>query len=143
MTRTAPLVLLRQDQRGILLCNASCVNDTEMMQRVIAILTQAREVADLYQADDESDELSPQAEMMGELIVEALQPGAVTTTSPRPQDVADAVIAAMQPRVGLLVACFTAAFTHIAHRYDEAVGEGSSAEALRQFVINWELDDGS
>lgn len=114
-----------------------------MMQRVVAILTQARAFADRYgEAEDDSEDVTPETEMIGEFIVETLQPGPVQAPTDHPQDVADAVIGAMQPRVGVLLACFTAAFTELSVRYDEAEGDGAAAELLRELALRWELEDG-
>jgi hypothetical protein len=116
-----------------------------MMQRVVAILTQARAFADRYdeiEAEDGSDDVTPETEMIGEFIVETLQPGPVQTPTDHPQDVADAVVGAMQPRVGVLLSCFTAAFTELSVRYDEAKGDGATTELLRELALRWELEDG-
>ncbi|MFJ9038018.1 hypothetical protein ACIRF8_15665 [Streptomyces sp. NPDC102406] len=120
------------------------MTEAEMMQRVVAILTQARDLADQYDESsaEDSDEVRPEAEMIGEFVLEAIEPGPVGVRTDRPQDVANAVTAAIQPRVGLLVACFSAAFTQLASRYDESEGDGASAALLRELALQWEMEDG-
>lgn len=116
------------------------MTDTEMMQRVVAILTQAREIAEAWEEDEERD-LTEQSDLIGELIAETMRLNAITPASAAPQDVADAVAAALQPRIGLLAACFTAAFTRLAAEHDAGKPDANSADVLRRLVLEWELDD--
>ena len=58
-----------------------------MLQCVVAVLTQAREMADPCGEDRERDDLGPQGETIGELVAGLLQFEAVTPASADPQDV--------------------------------------------------------
>ena len=118
------------------------MSDTEMMQRVVAILTQAMEMAEAWEEDVDRDDLSPQQELIGELIAETLTLDGLLVTDPSPQAVSDAVMKAIQPRIGQLVACLMAAFTRLALHHDGGDTDISSADALRRLALEWELADG-
>jgi hypothetical protein len=116
------------------------MTETEMMQRVVAILTQARETADRYDEDIDRDDLDADHELMGELIAEVLRVDGITAKDPSPQAVADAVMAAVQPRIGLLAGCFIAAYVTLAYEHDARGSAPSSVELLRDMALRWELD---
>lgn len=122
-------------------CNADHVTETEMMQRVVAILTQAKEMSDAWEEDIDREDLSEQQELTGELIADALRLDGLIVTDPSPQAVADAVMQAIQPRVGSLVAHFIAAFMRLAHHHDTGDVDVSSVDVLRRLALEWELDD--
>ena len=114
-----------------------------MMQRVIAVLTQAGELAKAWEEDPDRD-LSDQTAMAGELIAEALSLDPLTVSNPtNPQAVADAVVQALQPRIGQLAGCFSAAFTRLAMHHDDGDTATSSTDVLRQLALEWEMDDTS
>ncbi|MFD7408760.1 hypothetical protein ACFV7R_40350 [Streptomyces sp. NPDC059866] len=117
------------------------MTETQMLQRVVAILTQAREMADLYGEDRERDDLDSQGELIGELIAELLEFDAVTPASSDSQDVADAVARSIQSRMILMAGCFSAAFARLAIYHDRCDADASSAEVLRRMVIEWERQD--
>lgn len=109
------------------------------MQRVVAILTQAREMSDAWEEDADRDDLDEQQQLTGELIAEVLQLDGLAVTDPSPQAVADAVMQAIQPRVGSLVAHLTAAFMRLAYHHDKGDTDISSTEVLRRLALEWEL----
>lgn len=114
-----------------------------MMQRVVAVLTQAGELAKVWEEDPDRD-VSDQTQMAGELISEALSPVKLTISNPtNPQAVVDAVVQALQPRIGQLVGCFIAAFTRLALHHDDGDTETSSTDVLRQLALEWEMNDES
>lgn len=112
-----------------------------MMQRVVAILTQAGEMAKAWEEGIDRGDLGEEQEIAGELIAEVLRLDKVVVTDPSPQAVADAVMQAIQPRVGLLAGCFIAAFTRLAFHHDGGDADISSADMLRRVALEWELDD--
>lgn len=109
-----------------------------MMQRVVAVLTQARELLERSDWSEETGELSPQGSLMGEFIAEALRPNTVIVGVPTSQAVSDAVMAEIQPRVGQLVGCFAAAYVELAMEHD-ARSDKTSTEILRELMLRWEL----
>ncbi|WP_093617480.1 hypothetical protein [Streptomyces indicus] len=115
------------------------MTETEMMQRVIAILTQAKVTADGLSEDEAFEDLNSDTQLIGQLIRETLDFDSIVVGSNDPQDVANAVADALTERVGLLASCFVAAFVHLASHYD--AGDGSSARVLQQFALAWELDE--
>jgi hypothetical protein len=112
-----------------------------MMQRVIAILTQASEVANAIEEDAERIDVSEQEELAGELVLEILRFDSFTARDPSPEAVAEAVMDAVRPRVGQMVGCFVAAFSRLAFHHDGGDADISSAAMLRRMALEWELDD--
>lgn len=112
-----------------------------MMQRVVAILTQAKEMSEAWEEDIDREDLSPQAELVGQLIKETLDFDSITITSSDPQAVADTVAKAMTSRVGLLTSCLIAAFCRIAYHHDGGDADISSAEMLQRLALEWEIGD--
>lgn len=114
-----------------------------MMQRVVAVLTQAGEMAKAWEEDPDRDDLDAQKAMSAEMISEVLSLDTVVVGDPSPQAVANAVVQAMQPRIGELVGCFIAAFSRLARHHDEGDSSISSADMLQRMALEWELDDDS
>ncbi|MEV8033868.1 hypothetical protein [Streptomyces sp. NPDC086182] len=119
------------------------MSDIEMMQQVVALLTQAQEMTEAWEEDVDRDDLSPQAALAGELIAEVLVLDGITVKDPSPQAVADVVMSAIQPRVGQLVACLMAAYVRLAYHHDGGDADISSKDVLRRMALEWELDDES
>jgi predicted nucleic acid-binding protein len=116
------------------------MTEVEMMQQVVAILTQTREISDNLEDIDEDSDVSEASLRAGELIAEVLRVDGITISDPHPQAVSDAVMAALQPRVGLLAASFIAAFTRLAMVHDN--GEAtSSADVLRDLALEWAMTE--
>ena len=112
-----------------------------MMRRVIAILTHAADVAEALEEDVERDDLGEQGQLAGELVLEMFEFGSLAVTDPSPQAVADAVVAELQPRIGMMVGCFVAAFSRLAFHHVGGDTEISSTDMLRRMALEWELDD--
>lgn len=112
-----------------------------MMQRVIAILTQAKQAADMLDEDEEREDLNPETLLVGQLIRETLDFEAITVTSTDPRHVASAVADAMASRVGLLASCLVGAFVRLAIHHDDGDTGISSTDILQQMALEWELDD--
>ncbi len=122
-----------------MLCHAAGVTEAEMMQRVIAILTQAKRVADGFDEDEEREDLNPDSQLVGELIRETMNFDTLSLHSSHPQDIADAVAEAVTRRAGLLASCLVGAFVCLADHYDAI--DGSTAEVLQQMALEWERDE--
>jgi hypothetical protein len=118
------------------------MTETEMMRRVVAILTQARDTVEQQEAAEDRSGLFPGYLLMGDLVAEMLSVEGVTVTDPSPQAVADALVAALQPRVSLMVGCFVAAYLSLAHHHDAQDPPPSSEELLRDMALRWEIDRG-
>ncbi|MEU1071954.1 MULTISPECIES: hypothetical protein [unclassified Streptomyces] len=116
------------------------MTETEMMQRVVAILTQAKDMSDALDEDRDREDLNPESEMVGQLIAETLDFDAITVTDTDPQAVADTVAKAMTSRVGLLTSCLIAAFCRLADHHDVGDTGISSAEVLQRLALEWEMD---
>jgi hypothetical protein len=114
------------------------MSSTEMMQRVVAVLTQAREMLDRPESSQESEDFDPQDELMGEFIAEVLRVDTVVVGPATPEAVSRAVMEALQPRVGRLVGCLAAAYSELALEHD-AGNVKSSAEILQALMLRWEL----
>lgn len=126
---------------GALLCHAAYVTELQMMQRVIAILTQAMRVSDALDEDESREDLNSDTELVGQLIREALDFDEVAVRSTDPQTVANAVAQALTLRVGLMASCFVGAFVRLAEEHDAGDADSSSVELLQRLVLEWELDD--
>jgi hypothetical protein len=112
-----------------------------MMQRVVAILTQAQKMSDAWGEDLDRDDLAQDQDLAGQLIAEVLQLDGIAVTDPNPQAVADAVMQAVQPRVASLVAHLIAAFMRLAHHHDEGDTDISSTDVLRRLALEWEMGE--
>ncbi|MFJ4483795.1 hypothetical protein ACIP3D_15755 [Streptomyces longwoodensis] len=119
----------------------SAVTEAETMRRVVAILTQATEMAAAPVDEIGGERYAAQAELVAEFVVEAMRPGTVAPAGTSPQAVAAAVAASFQDRLGALVACFSAAYASLAHHHDNGDTGTSSADVLRRLALEIESND--
>jgi|tagenome__1003787_1003787.scaffolds.fasta_scaffold20017445_2 hypothetical protein len=128
---------------GAFPCHADRVTETEMMQQVIAILTQSLRAVDALDGDESMEDLNPDTELVGQLIQETMDFNQITVTGTDPQVVANAVAEALTLRVGLLASCLIATFTRLAYHHDQGDADVSSIEVLQRLALDWQSEDGN
>ncbi|NKQ28426.1 hypothetical protein [Streptomyces galbus] len=119
----------------------SPVTEAETMRRVVAILTQATEMAAAGVDEIGGERYAARAELVAEFVVEAMRAGTVAPAGADPRAVATAVAAAFQERLGALVACFSAAYVSLARHHDSGDTGVSSADVLRRLALAVESND--
>ncbi|MFF8931565.1 hypothetical protein ACF1AO_30350 [Streptomyces longwoodensis] len=115
------------------------MTETQMMQRVVAILTQAKQMSEASTAEIGGEQYRAQAQIVGEFVVEAMSTGIIALDGIDPQAVSAA--RSFQYRLGALVACFSAAYVHLALHYDSSAADLSSGDVLRQLALEMRSKD--
>lgn len=110
---------------------------SEVLKRVIGILTEAQEIRRAAEAGEDDDSPEPEAGVVTQLLNEMLPSISVPAES-SPQQVAHLVAQALGPALHTMVSGFSLAFTSLAMAHDEGRTDISSLEVLQQLALEVE-----
>ncbi|MET9099598.1 hypothetical protein [Streptomyces antibioticus] len=112
---------------------------SEIMQRVVGILTQGAELERLLVEDVERTDLDASA--IDEFIRELMPREFSVAGGAEPQDVADAIAAELVPAIGKTIAAFSLAFLELANEHDGTQPARTAADVLRDLALRAEQFD--
>jgi len=118
------------------------MNDAEIIQHTVAVLTQAEEVKRLLIEDPDRDDetLDDAVHLISNLVSDVLRAEVVIPQDATPAETAALVVDALGPTFHRLVASFAWAFRELAEVHDAGEPEESSAEVLRRWALQAEQD---
>lgn len=111
------------------------MEQSEVMKRVVGILTEAGEWARQLEEGRERDEVDTSNSLATEMLNEALAYRIALPASASHQQIADAMNEQWTNAVHQLVGAFTVAFVELAHVHDSGYTDVTSAEVLRQLAL--------
>ncbi|MGW4950658.1 hypothetical protein [Streptomyces parvulus] len=116
------------------------MDNGEITQRVIGVLTETAEVRQLLVEDPERDDerIKDAADVVSVLAKELLSVEVEVPGDATPQEVAERLAAAMGPSVLRVMAAFTFAFSELAEVHDAGRTDVSSADVLRELALRAE-----
>lgn len=112
------------------------MNQSEVMQRIVGILTQAAEVSRLLNEDPDREDVKSDV-AIGELLQEMF-PAVELPGDSSPQEIAAAVSREVGRNVRQLTAAFVFTFTQLAEYHDAGRTDISSADVLREIALRAE-----
>ncbi|XCM28829.1 hypothetical protein ABXI76_05085 [Streptomyces parvus] len=112
------------------------MTEIEMMQRVVGILTQSRELLSDSEDGDNRDVQGREDTMLQELIAGAFDVTVSVEGEPTLPVVTKAVMDQLAPRIGLMVGCFAAAFTRLADYHEAGRSDVSPTEVLQELMLD-------
>lgn len=114
------------------------MNDREITQRVIGVLTQVIEVRRLLVENPERDDLDAESGIIADLIAEATRTDVSLPGDASPEEVVAIVMRELGPTIHRLLAALALAFTELAEVHDSGDPDVSTAEVLRHLALKAE-----
>lgn len=116
------------------------MNDTEITQKVVGILTQTLDSHRRLSEDPDREDIDAEAGIVGELAKELTSGQLTIDGDASPQEVADAVMETLEPTLYRTIATFAWAFAELASVHDDGHPVVSSGEVLRQIALRHEQE---
>jgi hypothetical protein len=112
----------------------------EIIQRVVGVLTQTAEVYRLLREDPDrnDEELDAGTTVISDLVSEVLRAELVIPANASPQEVVNIAVEALREPIYQLLAASAFAFVELAEVHDAGRSDVSSAEVLRRLALKAE-----
>jgi transcriptional regulator with XRE-family HTH domain len=136
---TSPCSLPRQTELSWPSSRLPAMQHSEIMQRVIGILTHGAELERLLTEDPDRTDLD--ANVIDQFVQELLPREYEIAPDAEPQDVADAIAKDLVPAIGQTIAAFSWAFLTLAREHDATHPAKPSADILRSLALDSEQHD--
>lgn len=111
------------------------MNNSEIVQRAVGVLTQGAEWHRLLVEDPDREDISTEAGIVGDLVRDVLRVELDVPADASPQEVCQLLSAELGPAVFRLIGAFSFAFSELAECHDAGRTDVSSADVLRKLSL--------